>query len=141
LILSTGEQRPPGQSIVARLLLIEMDPGTVDLGRLTEAQAHRAHLSHAMAGDLGWLAPQMGSLPTLLRERFDGARARASSGGDGYPQQGHPRSAGAGPPVDRGPRVPSRAPGPAPEGPSGGARAAPVALRLRQAEGARRVDH
>src|SRR5262249_16437007 len=38
LILSTGEQRPPGQSIVARLLLIEMDPGTVDLGRLTEAQ-------------------------------------------------------------------------------------------------------
>jgi Domain of unknown function (DUF3854) len=81
LLLSTGEQRPPGQSVLARLLLIEMDGGTIDLGRLTEAQAGRARLSHAMAGYVGWLAPQMGTLPEVLRSTFDDVRARASGGG------------------------------------------------------------
>ena len=57
-----------------------MDAGVVDLERLTQAQAQAARLAHAMAGYVAWLAPQMPTLPGLLRETFDGARARATSG-------------------------------------------------------------
>jgi hypothetical protein len=67
---------------LARTILIELERSTVDLVKLTQAQNNASRLSHAMAGYLLWLAPQMGKLPSLLRESFTDARAR--SVGDGH---------------------------------------------------------
>ncbi len=81
LILATGEQHPPGQSLAARMLLVEPRRGEVDLASLTEAQASAGRLPHALAGYVAWLAPQMDTLPALLRDTFAGARARVQSEG------------------------------------------------------------
>ena len=78
LIISTGEQHPPGQSILARILLVGLERSSVDVRMLTEAQRTATRLPHAMTGYLTWLAPQVGSLPKLLRETFEGTRARAN---------------------------------------------------------------
>ena len=80
MILSTGEQHPPGQSILARVVLIRLEKGQVDLVRLTQAQGDAAQLSHAMAGYVAWLAPQMSTLPELLRATFAGTRERLTIG-------------------------------------------------------------
>ena len=82
LIVGTGEQHPPGQSLLARMFLVEMERSTVNLSVLSKAQNSAARLSHAMAGYLLWLAPQMPGLPTLLRQTFDGARSRATAAGE-----------------------------------------------------------
>ncbi len=81
LILATGEQHPPGQSVLARMLLVEPKRGDIDLSALTEAQQGAGRLPHALAGYVAWLAGQMDSLPALLRETFSGARARVLSEG------------------------------------------------------------
>lgn len=80
IIISTGEQRPPGQSVLARTLLIELDRSRVNLSALSEAQRMAAKLPNAMAGYVLWLAPQIGKLPEILRPTFDEARHRATSG-------------------------------------------------------------
>jgi hypothetical protein len=77
LIISTGEQHPTGQSILARALVLRLEPNAVDLSRLTQLQALSGQLPHAMAGYVAWLAPQMNMLPALLAETFSGTRARA----------------------------------------------------------------
>jgi hypothetical protein len=79
LILGTGEQHPPGQSILARTLLIEMERADVNLAALTAAQQQATRLPHAMAGYVGWLGPQMPTLRALLKETFENARARATA--------------------------------------------------------------
>lgn len=81
LMVSTGEQHPAGQSILARVLLVELHREGVDLPALSVAQRKRELLRHAMAGFLQWLAPQMLSLPGLLAESFEAARERATSRG------------------------------------------------------------
>ncbi len=82
LIVSTGEQHPPGQSLLARMVLVELERADVNLIVLTEAQENAARLPHAMAGYLRWLAPQMPTLPGLLSQTFAGARARATADGE-----------------------------------------------------------
>jgi hypothetical protein len=79
IIIGTGEQRPPGQSILARTLLLELERSAVDLSKLTEAQNNLSRLPHAMAGYLLWLGPQMSELPSLLKKAFAAARARSVS--------------------------------------------------------------
>ena len=79
LILSTAEQRPPGQSILARTVLIEIKRGDVNLAALSAAQATYARLPHAMTGFISWLAPQADQLSRLLKESFEGAKARANT--------------------------------------------------------------
>jgi hypothetical protein len=81
LIISTGEQHPPGQSLLARTLIVEIQPGDVEMPALTKAQALTGQLPHAMTGYLKWLAPQLDKMPPLLRETFTGARSRAMSDG------------------------------------------------------------
>lgn len=81
LILATGEQHPPGQSILARIMLIELHHTDVNLTAVTEAQRTAARLPHAMRGYLEWLTPQLASLPGLLAETFEGTRARAAADG------------------------------------------------------------
>src|SRR5207248_1017768 len=75
-------QVPIGQSILARTLLVPLEPGAVNLATLTELQSLTSQLPHAMAGYLEWLAPQMDDLPKLLAETFAGSRCRAQKEGN-----------------------------------------------------------
>ncbi len=70
LLLSTGEDLPPGQSILARMLSVEVDLGSVDLKLLTQAQAQADRLPHAFAGYVEWLAPRLDELADDLRGQF-----------------------------------------------------------------------
>jgi hypothetical protein len=79
IIIGTGEQHPPGQSILARTLLIELERSTVDLLKLSQAQNNASRLPHAMAGYLLWLGNQMVQLPSLVKESFAAARASSVS--------------------------------------------------------------
>ena len=81
LILATGEDVPRGHSILARLCVVELQRGNVNLLRLSECQRNAADGSYAaaMAGFLSWLAPQYGSVllgldaeRIELRNRFVG---------------------------------------------------------------------
>jgi hypothetical protein len=60
LILSTGEGIPRGQSLRARLVIVEASPGDVDWTRLTTCQQDAASglYAQAMAGYIQWLAPR-----------------------------------------------------------------------------------
>ena len=78
LIISTGEQHPSGQSILARTMVVRMAPASVDKDALTRAQGQAARLPHAMAGYISWLAPQMAKLHDALKETFEGTRERAA---------------------------------------------------------------
>jgi hypothetical protein len=78
LIVSTGEQHPPGRSVLARTLLIEPRREDIDLAALGQAQGEASRLPHAMTAYLEWLAPQMPTLPEMLKQTFEQTRAQAS---------------------------------------------------------------
>jgi Domain of unknown function (DUF927) len=75
LIISTGEEVPGGQSLRARMVVIEMHRGDVDLEQLTLAQRAAADGFYvmAMAGFIRWLAPRLDEVRadflTITRER------------------------------------------------------------------------
>jgi Domain of unknown function (DUF927) len=79
LLLSTGEQLPAGQSLLARLVMVELRPGDVDLAALGAAQAERSLYPHAMSAYIAWLAGQWdtlrASLPLALERHRKAARA------------------------------------------------------------------
>jgi len=79
LLLSTGEQLPAGQSLLARLVMVEVRPGAVDLATLSVAQAERSLYPHAMSSYIAWLADQLdalrASLPLALERHRKAARA------------------------------------------------------------------
>lgn len=77
LILSTGEDRPAGRSILARTLLLELDRAQVDLDRLSAAQQLASRLPHALSGYITWLAPQVDDLRVSLEDAFRNARMQA----------------------------------------------------------------
>jgi hypothetical protein len=81
-VVVTGEGHPPGASLLARTLVVEVDRAAVTVPALSALQAVRGRLCHAMAGYLTWLAPQMPGLGSSLRERFNAARARANEAAD-----------------------------------------------------------
>jgi hypothetical protein len=73
LIVSTGEGRPPGESLAARCIVLEPRKSTVNLEKLTEAQKLAEHLPCAMSGYIAWLAPQLDNLHSkLLKMQHDG---------------------------------------------------------------------
>lgn len=78
LVLSTGEDVPPGESIAARLLTLEIERGDIAIARLTEAQCASELLRHAMSAYVSWNASQMGHLGSQLREEWMQAREAAS---------------------------------------------------------------
>ena len=82
IIIGTGEQRPPGHSILARTMLLDVDRSFVDMAALSMAQHTSAVLPHAMAGFIEWLAPQMDALPEILRQAFESVRHRATAGAE-----------------------------------------------------------
>jgi hypothetical protein len=58
LIVSTGEDVPRGHSAVARSVVVEVAPGSLDFGKLTTLQraAEDGSFARAMAGFIAWLA-------------------------------------------------------------------------------------
>ena len=72
LLLSTGEDRPQGESCRARLVLLELSPGDVNKAKLTQLQqwADAGLLAEAMAGFLAWLVPQYDDIRADLAERI-----------------------------------------------------------------------
>jgi hypothetical protein len=76
LIISTGEDIPRGQSLQARLLVLELAPGEILVERLSAGQAAAAEgiFAAAMAGYLRWLAPQIDNLKETLPNRHRALR-------------------------------------------------------------------
>ena len=72
MILSSGEDVPKGQSLRARLLILEMSQADMDWGRLTACQKYAGDglYAQSMAGFVRWLAPVYGDVRgRLLTER------------------------------------------------------------------------
>lgn len=72
LILSTGEDVPKGNSLRARLVVVEMDPQDMNWDWLTECQrqANAGTYAAAMAGFLQWVAPQMAEMPARIMQQL-----------------------------------------------------------------------
>jgi hypothetical protein len=58
MLVITGEDLPVGHSLRARMLMVEVGGGDIDLEVLTELQSCRPLLAEAMAGYVAWLAEQ-----------------------------------------------------------------------------------
>jgi len=83
LIIASGEDVPRGQSLRARMLVLEVSPGDVDLDVLTEMQQSGADglLASAMSGYVAWVAARMDELKGQLAERQRHLRASAAGSG------------------------------------------------------------
>lgn len=81
LLLGTGEDVPRGQSLRARLLVVEVSPGDLNWTRLgdLQKQAARGTLAAAMAGYLRWLAPMHEDEADRVHNRFEALRQVAVS--------------------------------------------------------------
>ena len=77
LVISTGEQLPDTQSLVARLVTVETAKGDIHLGKLSEAQDERDRYPHAMAGYIAWLAAQWAHFSAVLPDSWRELRTRA----------------------------------------------------------------
>src|SRR5262249_24581399 len=64
LIVSTGEDIPRGESLGARLVLVEVRPGEIKWQALTKCQngAAQGLYCQAMAGFIHWLAPRLDTM-------------------------------------------------------------------------------
>jgi hypothetical protein len=71
LIIATGEALPRGESLRARMLILEFGPSSVDLDVLTEMQNANVQglLAKAMGAFIRWLAPQIDDLKEELPKR------------------------------------------------------------------------
>ena len=86
MVLSTGEDVPRGQSLRARVFVVEMPKGgsgSVNWEMLTACQANAADglYAQAMAGYLRWLAPRYGEIRKELRSEINKLRERAYHSG------------------------------------------------------------
>jgi hypothetical protein len=91
-LLITGEDLPPGHSVRARTLVLELRRGDVDLAALSEAQrvAREGHLARAMSAWIRHLARDLEAHKRGLRELVEGLRPRWAALGE------HGRTADAG---------------------------------------------
>jgi hypothetical protein len=82
LVLATGEEVPLGQSIRARLLVVDVRSGEVDRVRLTECQRSGQHgrLAESMGSFLGWLAARYEELQRRRRARMVEIRCQGYGG-------------------------------------------------------------
>jgi hypothetical protein len=82
LILSTGEDIPRGQSLQARLLVLEFAPGDIDAAKLTACQQDAAAGLYAevMAGFVRWLAPRYADVRGQFRAEVAKLREKALTG-------------------------------------------------------------
>jgi len=70
LILSTGEERPSGESLIARVFLVEVAPGDIDPARLSARQRDAACglYAQATAGYIAWLAPRLDEVRADIKD-------------------------------------------------------------------------
>jgi len=83
LVLSTGEDTPRGQSLRARLLILDIAAGEIDPQQLTACQRDAAGglYAQAMAGFVSWLAPRFREVRKQLRAKAEEFRTKAASDG------------------------------------------------------------
>jgi hypothetical protein len=77
LVMSTAEQLPQGQSVIGRLMGVEIQPDDIQKEAMTEGQEARGRYSHAMAGYLLWLAEQWDGLGKTLPDQWAELRDQA----------------------------------------------------------------
>jgi hypothetical protein len=91
LVLGTGEAVPPGQSIRARLLIVEMDAGAVRRTALNAGQSagREGLLAAAMGAFVVWLAGTYEAMQNRLQQRVQVLRSQ------GHGMAGHARTPAA----------------------------------------------
>lgn len=77
LVVATGEMQELSGSSLARAFTPHISPDDLDIKKLSSAQDQRDLLCQAMAGYLGWLAPQIDELSGILRAKFEEHREMA----------------------------------------------------------------
>ncbi len=79
-IISTGEDSPKGQSLQARMLLIDVEPNAVDFEKLTICQkdALDASYAQALAAFVQWLAPHYTEIQAHLQDEIAELRQAAA---------------------------------------------------------------
>ena len=82
LLLATGEEVPRGHSVRARLLIMELRPGDVDLAALSRCQiaGQEGRLAEAMGAYLAWIARDYENRQEHLRRRSRELRGGANGG-------------------------------------------------------------
>jgi DNA polymerase I-like protein with 3'-5' exonuclease and polymerase domains len=83
LVMSTGEDLPTGESILARVIPVRVTLDATNLARLAELDKVRHRLRHAKAEFITWLLSQGDALVPWVRERFE-ARRRELQGCGGH---------------------------------------------------------
>jgi hypothetical protein len=83
LILSTGEDIPRGQSLRARILILDVLPGIVHWEQMTACQgdAEASLYTQALAGFVRWLAPRYDEIVQSLPAELRSLRQQALQGG------------------------------------------------------------
>jgi Bifunctional DNA primase/polymerase, N-terminal/Domain of unknown function (DUF927) len=83
LIVSTGEDTPQGQSLRARLLILDIAPGSVDWAKLSPCQTDAANAVYAqtLTGFVQWLAPHYERVRQGLHAEMIPLRQAALSAG------------------------------------------------------------
>ena len=83
LILSTGEEKPSGESLIARMLLVEVAPGDIDPQRLSASQRDAASglFAQATAGYITWLAPRLDQVCAQMNAAHSRYREQAAHAG------------------------------------------------------------
>jgi hypothetical protein len=78
LILTTGEELPAGHSLRARIHIIEIQPGEVDVERLTHCQdlAAEGVFAGFTSAFLQWLAPDLAEKQSKVRAAVEDYRSR-----------------------------------------------------------------
>jgi len=81
LVLGTGEEVPPGRSIRARLVIVELEAGQVDRACLSRCQqaGRLGLLAAAMAGFLHWIAGQYDAVQERLQARAHQIRSHGET--------------------------------------------------------------
>jgi hypothetical protein len=84
VILSTGEDTPNGQSLKARLLIVEIAKGELDFKKLTACQSDAAAglYSMALSGFIRWLAPRIANAEKAMQKAVTEYRSAAAKIGD-----------------------------------------------------------
>lgn len=84
LLVCTGEDHPPTPSIIARLVLVEVDRTRLNMDAITRLQAEGERLPHAMRAYIEWLRPRLPdlrhSLPRELAELMTSEFSAATLG-------------------------------------------------------------
>ena len=83
LIISTGEDVPRGQSLRARMMILELSPGDLDWEQLTVCQsaAGAGLYTLAMSGYIRWLASRYEGIRESLKDGHAELRRAAGAGG------------------------------------------------------------